>query len=101
MDNEVKEVPVEEIPVEETNDVADATVEPVEEVEEAEGTTFEVVCECAYLNVREAASTDADVVCRIKEKEVLIAEPFNEEWYHIFTKAGIEGYVMSKFVRKK
>lgn len=98
MDNNVKEVPVEEIPVEETNDVADATVHPVEEVKED---TFEVVCECAYLNVREFANVDSEVLCKVKENETLLAEDHNDEWYHVFTTAGVEGYVMSKFVRKK
>lgn len=98
MEQEVKEITPEEIPVEETTDVEDAVVEPVEEVEES---TFEVICECAYLNVRENPDKDSEILCKVKQNETLVAEVYDDEWYNVFTKAGVEGFVMSKFVRKK
>lgn len=81
--------------------------EIVEEVEEIESTDKEddlvfgrVSAEMLYL--REGPSKGSkDLKVLKKDEELMIDEPFNayDEWIHVCTQEGIEGYVMKAFVR--
>ena len=76
-------------------------IETVEsKVPEAPKTVIGVVVDCAKLNVRVAPNTAADIVCVLNvasEFEIDIAKS-TDEWFHVCTAAGVEGYCMRKFV---
>lgn len=74
----------------------------VEEVK-AEKVLFGKVCDCAYLNVRKAPTTNSDIVVLINhEAELKILCSFeNDEWYKVVTSTGDEGYVMKQYVAVK
>lgn len=90
---EVQEL-VTEIPVAIEEVVPEELV--IEEFELIPGT----VSGCKKLNVRENPSFDADVVCVIPEGcEVEIDESNStDEFYKVYTAAGMEGYCMKKFI---
>lgn len=51
-----------------------------------------------YLNVRETASQDADVIGKLQDGGACeILEDSSEEWYHI-SSGGIEGYISAEYV---
>lgn len=59
-----------------------------------------VVVNCAKLNVRKEPSAYADVVCvlDVMSEIVIDAAESDNEWFKIYTAAGVEGYCMRKFV---
>lgn len=73
-------------------------VESVEEV--ASEPKLGIVTDCILLNVREEPKSDANIICTIEAlTEVEIDENNStEEFYKIYTKAGIEGFCMKKFI---
>ena len=58
------------------------------------------IIDCDFLNVREQASVDANVVCLIgKDDEVMINKnESTEDFYKVCTATGIEGYCMKRFI---
>lgn len=102
---EVAEVLAEEtteVPAEETIDVAEVLLneEPADATTEEEPTAaLGQVC-CEKLNVRKEPSTTAAVVSVVARDAILMidADKSTEEWYKVYTEAGIEGYCMKKFV---
>lgn len=82
--------PVEEPVVETFPEVSESTEEPL----------YGKVHGCAKLNVRKAPDAEADVLCVIdSEAEVVIVKSEStEEFYKVFTAAGVEGFCMKKFV---
>lgn len=91
-----------EMPVEETLLVPDEVEDEV--VEEPAPFTVAVtgiVFNCKKLNVREEASTAADVVCVIENlATVLIDEAEStEDFYKVCTESGAEGFCMKKFIK--
>ena len=102
------EASVSDMPVVETLiSTADAVVETVVEapadvadvvtlVETVDGT----VVNCAKLNVRANPSATAEIVCVLtvgSEIEINISKS-TDEWFNVYTAAGVEGYCMRKFV---
>ena len=98
--------PVEEQPV------VDETITPIPvEVDEpvvveavTEPKTFTgVVIDCRKLNVREQMNTGAKILCDLPvSSEVQVcAEEHHDEWYHVFTASGIEGFCMKKYISIK
>ena len=62
-----------------------------------------VVSGCAKLNIRDGASTTADVLCVVdanSELVVYINENFGE-FYKVCTASGVEGYCMKNYVSLK
>lgn len=60
-----------------------------------------IVVDCSKLNVRVAPNTTATVACVLNaasEIEIDVAKS-TDEWFHVCTAAGIEGYCMRKFVK--
>lgn len=59
-----------------------------------------VVVKCQRLNVREQMFIGAKVLCElpVSSKVKVIANEHHDEWYHVFTESGIEGFCMRKFV---
>lgn len=79
----IDETPTQEYPV-------------VEEPELAVG----VVANCRKLNVREHPDTSANVLSELlalSEVQVVANEKF-DEWYHVITASGIDGYCMKKYI---
>ena len=59
-----------------------------------------VIANCTKLNVRVAPNAKADVLCVLNvasEIEIDLTKS-TDEWYHVCTATGIEGYCMRKFV---
>lgn len=93
-----------EAPVEETVET------PVETVVEEKPVTKKkakkltgTVVNCAKLNVREHPDTSAAVLCVIpasSEVKVFAEEKF-DEWVHVVTEDGVDGYCMKKYIMKK
>ena len=88
------ENPKDEIPVSETDTEIQEAKEKVEIVVSGN------VIDCDFLNVREQASVDANVVCLIsKYDEVMINKnESTEDFYKVCTATGIEGYCMKRFI---
>jgi SH3-like domain-containing protein len=86
-----------EIKMEPEINIVEETVETVTLPESVPG----IVVDCAKLNIRVAPQATADIVCVINaasEIEINIAES-TDEWFHICTATGVEGYCMRKFVK--
>jgi uncharacterized protein YgiM (DUF1202 family) len=68
--------------------------------DETEGIKIGLVANCKKLNVREKPTVEAPVVCEIVcQTEVMIDEKEStEEFYKVYTAAGIEGFCMKKFI---
>lgn len=94
MIEEVVEEPVVEEVVEEP-----VVEEVVVEIPEPE---FCVVT-CERLNVREFPNAKAAVLCVVTEGEELMIAPdeSTDDWYGVYTKAGVEGFCMKKFTTLK
>ena len=75
-------------------------IDEVEEVEEEDTTVVGTVTGCQKLNVRAKADIKAEVVCQVSEKAVLLidTDESTDEWYKVYTEAGMEGFCMKKYV---
>lgn len=75
-------------------------IEEHEESQNSEDVKIGFVTNCKKLNVREEPRTDADIVCEVDyQNELMIDEnESTEEFYKVFTTAGIEGFCMKKFI---
>ena len=59
------------------------------------------VVNCSKLNVRSAASKQAQVKCIVSRGDILQIEPFNSGWVKVITPAGINGYCKKEFIEEK
>lgn len=68
--------------------------------DESEGIKFGLVTNCKKLNVRERPTVHAPVICEIVcQTELMIDEKEStEEFYKVYTAAGIEGFCMKNFI---
>jgi len=78
----------------------DYLIEEHEESQNSEDVKIGFVTNCKKLNVRKEPKTDSDIVCEIDyQTELMIDEnESTEEFYKVFTAAGIEGFCMKKFI---
>lgn len=55
---------------------------------------------CTKLNVREQMNIKATVLCTlpVSSEVKVIADEVHDEWYHVFTKTGVEGFCMKKYI---
>lgn len=83
-------------PEELQNGVEEAVAEPEEKTVEVHGK----VVDCQKLNVRMEPYADAEIICTIDcGTEVVVDEQEStEDFYKIYTAAGIEGYCMKRFI---
>lgn len=90
--------PAKQEPVPEIQDV----IGPIEAVEPKQPITG-IVTDCIRLNVRSGPSIDSDVLCELlSNTEVQINESeSSDDFYKIYTVAGIEGFCMKKFIEVK
>lgn len=84
----------------ETNEEIEPVEEAVEVVEAPAESITGVVDYCAKLNVRTAPDLDGDVIASLaKRTEVEIdLSKSTDEWYHICTATGIEGFCMRQYI---
>ena len=85
-----------EIPVVDT----DTGVQGDKEEVEVEVVISGKVVNCDLLNVREHASSDANVACKInRDDEVMVnKDESTNDYYKVCTSKGIEGYCMKRFI---
>lgn len=80
-----------------------AETEPIEEpvTETKPNKVKGIVIGCSKLNVREQMNTNSAILCVLPaSSEVrVIVDEVHDEWYHVFTETGIEGYCMKKYIR--
>jgi len=78
----------------------DYRIEEHEKSQNSEDVKIGFVTNCKKLNVREEPRTDADIICEVDyQTELMIDEnESTEEFYKVFTTAGIEGFCMKKFI---
>ena len=83
-------------------EVVEKVEAPVERVK-AEVVVEATVVGCTLLNVRAEANADAEVVCRIKEDDVVhvTKKESTKDFYKVCTAAGIEGFCMKQFIKLK
>lgn len=76
--------------------VTEEPIAPKKKVKKIKGT----VIGCAKLNVREQMNTNSTVLCVLPaSSEVrVVANEKHDEWYHVFTETGVEGYCMKKYI---
>ena len=70
-------------------------------VEEEPKIVTGTVVGCAKLNIREQMNTYSTILCVIPagaEVEI-IADEEHDEWYHVITATGIEGFCMKKYIQ--
>lgn len=89
--------------VEEPNIVDDISIEGEEEIVD-EKVLMGVVYNCSRVYVRSDANKDSEPLTDLeKGSEVLVTGTFDDSdnvgWYKICTATGVEGYIMSKFVK--
>lgn len=92
---------LEELVVSEPEPVEETQSEPVEETqsEPLVGTV-----KTYRLNLRSESNADSEILCVLNEgDEVVVAEEIvnstdGSSWYKIYTKIGLEGFCMSRFV---
>ena len=77
----------------------DDSVSADEIVEETES-LIGVVSGCAKLNIRKDPIITSEPVCIVPEKSVLLIDSdlSTDEWYKVYTEAGMEGFCMKKYV---
>lgn len=94
---EIEEVNETEDPVELEEEIEET--EDVEETEE-DNTVVGTVSGCSNLNIRAKADINSEKVCVVPEKAVLLIDidESTEEWYKVYTEAGMEGFCMKKYV---
>lgn len=61
---------------------------------------YGTVINCSRLNIREKPSIDGVIICEIacQTKLVIDKEESTDDFYKVYTPAGIEGFCMKKFV---
>lgn len=80
--------------------VEEVMEEVVEEVKPADPMTIGVVVDCVKLNVREAPSSKAPVVCVVNASMnlMIFESESTEDFYKVCTESGAEGFCMKKFI---
>lgn len=83
-------------------------VEPVKEVEGVDTNQIDapvqevkgVVINCARLNVRKDPEPKAEILCAVDANSELMIDEANstEDFYKVYTAAGIEGYCVKYFI---
>lgn len=84
--------------IEEVNEIK--TEAAPEVVEEKVETLVGIVTGCKKLNVRKEPAITAEPVCIVAEESIVVIdqELSTDEWYKVYTEAGVEGFCMKKYV---
>lgn len=91
--------------IEEVNDSVEDAIEiddsvSADEIVEETESLIGVVSGCTKLNIRKESNITSEPVCIVPEKSVLLIDQdlSTEEWYKVYTEAGMEGFCMKKYV---
>ena len=91
--------------IEEVNDSVEDAIEiddlvSADEIVEETESLIGVVSGCTKLNVRKEPNITSEPVCIVPEKSVLLIDQdlSTDEWYKVYTEAGMEGFCMKKYV---
>ena len=94
--------------VEEINEANDSVEDAIEiddsvsadEIVEETESLIGVVSGCTKLNIRKESNITSEPVCIVPEKSVLLIDQdlSTDEWYKVYTEAGMEGFCMKKYV---
>ena len=85
-------------PEELTNELTER--DPVTELEKLDE-HINVLVTCTSLNVRKAASKESSVLSVVKKDDILeVEETIEKEWTKVKTQNGVEGYVMTEFIKE-
>lgn len=59
-----------------------------------------IVSGCKKLNIRKEPSRTGEIICEVSEGTTLMIDPSeaNDDWFKVYTEAGVEGYCMKNFV---
>lgn len=70
---------------------------PKEEPKTVTGT----VVGCLKLNVRMQMNSKAEILCvlPVSSKVEVIVDEQHDDWYHVFTASGVEGFCMKKYLQ--
>ena len=62
-----------------------------------------IVTDCQNLNIRNVSNLDADVICTVQALSELMIDvnESTDEFYKVYTAAGVEGYCVRKYVAIK
>lgn len=90
----------EEVKTPKVEAVEEVIQETIEEVVAPSEPKQGVVTDCLKLNVRKEPDSTAEVVCTIDASTTVVIseEESTEEFYKVYTAAGLEGYCMKKFI---
>jgi uncharacterized protein YgiM (DUF1202 family) len=61
---------------------------------------FATVTSSGQLNLRKSPTTDSKVLCRLDKGAKLMVEDTRDNWAHVYTSSGLEGYVMSQYIKE-
>lgn len=97
--SEEEQVIPQETAVEEPVHVTEEVAIPKKRPKKVKG----IVVGCMKLNVREQMNLKSAVLCVLPaSSEVkVIADEVHDDWYHVFTDSGIEGFCMKKYIEVK
>lgn len=61
------------------------------------------VVDCQRLNVRMQMHLGAKILCElpVASKVRVLVDEKHDEWYHVFTESGVEGFCMKKYISIK
>ena len=60
-----------------------------------------IVTNCTSLNIRKEPSVDSDILCFVRVGTTLMIDESTstEDWYNVYTAAGMSGFCMKNYVR--
>ena len=60
-----------------------------------------IVTNCTSLNIRKQPSVDSDILCFVRVGTTLMIDESTstEDWYNVYTAAGMSGFCMKNYVR--
>ena len=60
-----------------------------------------IVTNCTSLNIRKEPSVDSDILCFVRVGTALMIDESmsTEDWYNVYTAAGMSGFCMKNYVR--
>lgn len=56
------------------------------------------IYKCKMINVRSQPSTESEILTTLKENDKVLVEDMDDEWAHITTQMGVEGYCLKDYV---
>ena len=94
-DSEGRQVEPEEV-IEPTDEVVEQPV-VVTQPETVTG----IVVNCIKLNVREQMNTGSSILCvlPVSSEVKVIANEVHDDWCHVFTASGVEGFCMKQYIK--